>query len=191
MLSWIDLYILYTPRNWDQNLLFSIKRGSKAALEGAVREQVGAAREHKGAWESTEGALRDSVGRSRWEPELAVLSGFSCLRYSQTDNRLVGCLACCLDSILCSPMLFCCSLQSALLPSQSKTAISKPKFGVYILYILDIKPELRVGDLLFPFGKGSKTLLRGASRQTHPRPGHFACFKRLDGETFFRTNSKA
>ena len=39
-------YILYTPRTCDWKLPFSIRKGSKAALEVAAREQGGTAREH-------------------------------------------------------------------------------------------------------------------------------------------------
>ena len=45
----MDIYILYTPQTWDLGLPFWIGKGSKAALEGATREQRGAVREQEGA----------------------------------------------------------------------------------------------------------------------------------------------
>ncbi len=57
---------------------FSIGKGSRAALEGAAREQGGAAREQGRAAREQGGAAREYYGvvqgRSRWEPELAALS---------------------------------------------------------------------------------------------------------------------
>jgi len=66
-------------------LPFSIGKGSRAALEGAAREQGGAAREQGGAAREQGRAAREQggaareyygvvQGRSRWEPELAALS---------------------------------------------------------------------------------------------------------------------
>jgi len=59
-------------------LPFSIGKGSRAALEGAAREQGGAAREQGRAAREQGGAAREYYGvvqgRSRWEPELAALS---------------------------------------------------------------------------------------------------------------------
>ncbi len=54
-----------------------MRKGSRAALEGATREQGGATREQGGATREQGGAAREHYGavqgRSRWEPELAAL----------------------------------------------------------------------------------------------------------------------
>ena len=55
-----------------------MRKGSRAALEGAAREQGGATREQGGATREQGGAAKEHYGavqgRSRWEPELAALS---------------------------------------------------------------------------------------------------------------------
>jgi len=50
-----------------------MRKGSRAALEGAAREQGGATREQGGALREQEGALWDSAGAQQVEPELAAL----------------------------------------------------------------------------------------------------------------------
>jgi hypothetical protein len=53
-------------------LPFSFGKGSKAALQGASREQGGAAREQRGNSREQEGALWGSAGAQHKEPELAA-----------------------------------------------------------------------------------------------------------------------
>ena len=52
----IYIYILYTPRTQDHQLLFSIGKGSRAALESILREQGGAPEMQKRALGQQNGA---------------------------------------------------------------------------------------------------------------------------------------
>jgi len=62
-------------------LPFRDGKGSRAALEGAAREQGGALREHRGSKGEHYGAMQ---GRSRWEPKMGPLAfGLSCPRCFQ------------------------------------------------------------------------------------------------------------
>lgn len=66
------IYILYTPRTQDLRLPFRDGKESRAALEGAVREQKGAGREQERAIEA-QGEHGGNTGEARGAARFGLL----------------------------------------------------------------------------------------------------------------------